>query len=110
MKEQSIPWLHFAIDQFVAPPRLFDPLGISSFLIPRGKMVYSTDSVRATKNLQATVLLRRAINRNQATGHIRIQTAVGIPISIVLMPFPSTTDSRLFEHHLVMVMINLTTQ
>jgi hypothetical protein len=110
VKKECISWFHFAVNQIVAFCCLDYSHRIRTFLIPCGCMVDTAKCVGAAENLQTSIGPCRSIDRDQATGHIGVQATVGVPVAIVLMPFPSPTDSGFFEHHLVMVVIDLITQ
>src|ERR1041384_6620466 len=83
---------------------------VSTGLIASLVMVYTAHQMRASNHLKTPVLSARPIDRDQTTRHVGKQTIIRVPITVVLVPLPRSTDERLLQHHLMMVMINLAAQ
>jgi hypothetical protein len=61
-------------------------------------------------NLQTSVLSVRLIDCDEATDEIREETAIVIPIAIVLMPFPCAIGMRVLENKFMVPGVNFCTQ
>ena len=106
VEEHRVTRVEFAINEFVPFLRRLNTLQIGSRLLPRLPVINAAEVLRTSQHLQAAVGRGRLINGDHAASHIRIQTAKVVPIAIILMPFPRSTDTRFLENHLVVVVIN----
>src|SRR5690349_18344578 len=66
--------------------------------------------MRAFDHLDAAILSTRAIDGYQTTRHVWEKTLVRIPVTVVLVPFPRAAHERLLQHHLVVIMIDLSAE
>ena len=98
------------MDQFHPLQRGVDAFHVGSGLVAAFDVINAAHVMGASENLQAAVFFGGAIDGKHAAGHVRKQTAVVVPVAIILMPRPGTANTRLLEDHLVMVMINFITQ
>src|ERR1700752_1215358 len=108
MKEKCAAWFHLAVNKFQMFESLVDAIHVGACLITSLVVVYAPHQVRPSNPLQTAIFFGCPIDCNQTTRHVRKQTTVRVPVTIVLMPLPRSTDKRFLQHHLVMVMINLT--
>jgi hypothetical protein len=79
---------HLEIDEFQPLYSHLNPLGVRPILTTESAVPYAPDAMRAPQNLEATVFFAGAVNGDHATGHVRAQTSVLIPIAVVLVPLP----------------------
>ncbi len=110
VEEQCVASFHFTMDQFESIDGRRHPLGIGADLFTGGSVIYATDLVGSSQHLEAAVRSDRPIDRDHAACHVWKEATEVVPITIVLMPFPSTADMRLFKHHFVVIVINLVAQ
>jgi hypothetical protein len=110
VKEERVPLPHLAIDVFQALHRRRDAFGIGTGLLAELAMLDAAHQVRAAQQLQATVLARRRIERNEHARHRRKQTAVVVPIAVILMPLPRAADLGFLGAQLRMVVIDFIAQ
>ena len=132
MKEDGIAGLELAMDTLELPLRPLHPLGIGSALggvalsggqkrnslvlkltgsptllipVPDGHMVQSAHLVRAGQNSQTAVFLSARVQRYKNAAHVRCQTAVLVPVSIVLMP--NVPSANLKKRHFLKEFIQM---
>src|SRR3569832_317187 len=110
MKEQRTARLHYAVNKLEMFERLVDAVHIGAGLIPGLIVIDTSHQMRTSNHLQAAIFSIRPIDCYQTTRHVREKTTIRIPVAIVLMPLPRATDERLLQHHLVMIMIDLSAQ
>src|SRR2546423_1342704 len=110
MKEERRSRLHLTMHQFQPLERFVDPFDVSALLLTSFPMIDAAHAMRSLNHLEASILPCRAINSDQATCHLREQAAIGIPVTVILMPFPCSAQQRLLEHHFVVIMINFSPQ
>src|SRR5882724_6701530 len=90
--------------------RQTNAIDVGTGLIAGLVVIDPAHQVRILDNLQTTVFFRRSINGDETACHVWKQTTVRVPVTIVLMPLPRTADKRLFQHHLVVIMVYLSPQ
>ena len=80
------------------------PFGVGLAILAH--VIDPAELVRAPEHLQAAVFPRRPVERNVDAHHVGRETAVVVPISEVLVPFPGAALVRLLHGHLVTVEID----
>ncbi|OPZ06532.1 MAG: hypothetical protein BWZ08_02264 [candidate division BRC1 bacterium ADurb.BinA292] len=105
VEEQGCSGLHFAVDQLAHFPGLLHPFQIGAGLIADQLVRNPSNLVGALENLQAAVLTRGAIDRDQAAQHVGIEITGFVPVTVILMPDPGAAGPRFLEHHLGVVVI-----
>ena len=70
-----------------------DALAVGAGLVAGEDVVDPAQVVRALDHLQAAVLARGGIDRDERAGQEREQDAVLIPVAVVLVPRPRAADA-----------------
>src|SRR5438067_555853 len=99
MKKNRVPRLQRTVEYFEPLHRFADSLGIRAGLIAVSAMLNAAKEMRASENLQTAIVARGAIDGDHAARHVRIKTAVLVPVSIILVPLPRPADVRLLQNH-----------
>lgn len=97
---------HFAIDAFEVLFGEGDTIWVGSGLCAVFAVFDAAEFVRTFENLEAAVVFVGAIDGDHAAGHVGVEAVVVVPVAIILVPFPGTTNARLFDHHFVVVEVD----
>ena len=92
VKKQRIARLHFDVNQFHSLEHLADPLLIGAGLFPRQDVIDAAKVMRATDDLQATILPSGRVYGDKSTREQRGQDAILVPVAVVLVPCPCAAD------------------
>src|SRR5690349_530064 len=110
VKKQRAARFEFAVDKLQMLQCFIDTSHVGACLIAGLVVIDAAHQVRALEHLKTTVFPAGAIDGDQATRHVGKQAIVRVPVTVILMPLPRAAYERLLQHHLVMVMINLTAE
>jgi hypothetical protein len=106
VEKEGITRLQFAVNQLHPLQCGFDPLQIRRRLCPGFAMIDSPHSMRSSDDLQAAIFLGGLVQGDQATGHIREQATIVVPVAVILMPGPGSPDLGILQNHLGVIMVN----
>src|ERR1051326_3287704 len=107
MEKERRPWFHFAVHELEMLESFVHAIDVGAGLIAGLVMVDPAHQVRTCDHLQTAVLFGRRVDGNQAARHVREQTGVRIPVTIILMPLPRSADERFLQHHFMVIVIDL---
>lgn len=106
MEENGGAGFHFTIDEFEPFKSGLDAFGIGAGLIADGAVIHAAQAVGTTNDLEAAIFARGGIDGDHATGEVGRETAVVVPVAIVLMPSPGSASVGFLEDHLVVVVVD----
>src|SRR5262245_14140176 len=110
MKEKCSARFHLTVNQLKVFQRFIYPVHVRSSLITALVMIDATHQMRTLEHLQTTILPSGAVDSNQTAAHIGKQAIVRVPVTVVLVPFPGASYKGFLEHHLVVIVIDLSSQ
>ena len=84
-----------------------DALAVRAGLVAGEDVIDAAEVVRALDHLQAAVLARGRVDRDEGAAQQREQDAVLIPVAVVLVPRPGAADARVLHDHLRVVVVDL---
>ena len=90
MKKQAVARFHFRILQRHGSQHLFDAFGVCTDLLARDDaVIHPPSQMRAAQDLQTTVFFVGFVQCHHDARHVWQQTAVVVPVTVILVPFPS---------------------
>ncbi len=110
MKENRITRAELAINVIEPLHGRGDTLRVGSGLVANAAVVHAAHVVRPFEHLKAPVGAGGPVDGHHAARELGKQTAIVVPVPIVLVPLPGAPLARLFKDHLVMIMVNLAPQ
>jgi len=106
MEEESIPWLKQDWLVVVLLQKRCEAFKIGTCLPPCKAMRNTSHMVATREYPQAAVFNRMFIESYHDGHHFWEQASVAVPVPIVLVPLPSTSNTGLLDHDLSVVVVS----
>ena len=107
VEEQRVAGRHLDMHQFEALERFGHALMVGAGLIAGEGVIDAAEVMRAPDHLQAAILARGRVDRDERAAQEREEDAVLIPVAVVLVPRPGAADARVLHDHFGVVVVDL---
>jgi len=112
VKEEAVARFHLAIDGLAGLEDLGHALGVGDILsfARHRRVIDASHEMRTRDHLETAILSAGGVERDHAAREPRKETAIVIPIAIILMPLPRAADIRLLGGQLRLEVVDRTAE